>query len=82
MLVEILKQYNDNMKQDESHRARTIQSVVTIRPLKSTENDFAYWQSQSYQLRIAALEQIRQEYSQWRHIAQPGLQRVYTIVKR
>ena len=39
------------MRQNESNRARTIQPVVKIRPLKSAENDFAYWQSQSYQLR-------------------------------
>jgi hypothetical protein len=54
-------------------------SKVSIYRQKS---DFAYWQSQSYQARLAALEQIRQEYHQWRYGAEPGLQRVYSIIER
>jgi hypothetical protein len=45
-------------------------------------SDFAYWQTQSYEARLAALEEIRQEYHRWRYGAEPRLQRVYTIVKR
>jgi hypothetical protein len=48
----------------------------------SQKSDFAYWQTQPYQVRLAALEQIRQEYHRWRYGAEPRLQRVYTIVKR
>ena len=44
------------------------------------KSDFAYWQAQSYQVRLATLEQIRREYHQWRYGAEPRLQRVYTIV--
>ncbi len=33
--------------------------------LKEQKSDFAYWQTQSYQARLEALEQIRQEYHQW-----------------
>jgi hypothetical protein len=50
--------------------------------MQDQENDFAYWQRQPYQARLAALEQIRQEYHQWRYHAEPRLQRVYHIVKR
>jgi hypothetical protein len=50
--------------------------------LKDQQSDFAYWQKQSYQVRLAALEQIRREYHNWKNDAEPGLQRVYTIVKR
>ena len=50
--------------------------------LKDQQSDFAYWQKQPYQVRLAALEQIRQEYHGWKQDAEPGLQRVYTIVKR
>lgn len=46
------------------------------------KSDFAYWQSQPYPVRLAALEQIRQEYHRWRYGAEPRLQRVYSIVKR
>jgi len=43
--------------------------------------DLSFWQSKSYEERIEALEQIRQEYNQWRYHAEPGLQRVYKIIK-
>ena len=52
---------------------------VSIREQKS---DFAYWQMQPYQARLAALEQIRQEYHRWKYGAEPRLQRVYSIAKR
>jgi hypothetical protein len=46
------------------------------------KNDAAYWRTQSYQDRLAALEQIRQEFHQWKYDNEPRFQRVYTIVKR
>ena len=52
---------------------------VSIREQKS---DFAYWQTQPYQVRLATLEQIRQEFHRWKYGAEPRLQRVYSIVKR
>ena len=50
--------------------------------LYSHKSDLAYWQAQPYQARLAALEQIRQEYHRWKYGAEPRLQRVYTITKR
>ncbi len=51
--------------------------------LKQQKSDFSYWQNQSYQARIDALEQIRQEYHQWKYNnVQSRLQRVYTISQR
>lgn len=51
--------------------------------VKDQPTDFAYWQKQPYQARLAALEEIRREYHGWRDDdTQPRLQRVYTIVKR
>jgi hypothetical protein len=48
--------------------------------LKEQKSDFAYWQTQSYQARLEALEQIRQEYHQWKdNSVESRLQRVYTI---
>ncbi|GCA72556.1 hypothetical protein MiYa_04109 [Microcystis aeruginosa NIES-2519] len=50
--------------------------------LKAPKTETAYWRSQSYQTRLSALEEIRQEYHQYKYNAEPRLQRVYTIVKR
>ncbi len=63
-------------------KARNIELVYTKVPLRRQQSDFAYWQTQSYQARLAALEQTRQEYHRWKYGAEPGFQRVYTIVKR
>jgi hypothetical protein len=45
-------------------------------------SDFQYWQQQHPAKRLEALEQICQEYHQYRYKAQPRLQRVYAIIKR
>ena len=59
-----------------------IAKVITKTQINQAKTDFAYWQTQSYQARLAALEEIRQEYHQWKYNAQPRLQRIYQIVKR
>ena len=70
------------MSDIKNHRSHSIQPVVTISSLHSRHSDFAYWQSQPYEVRIATLEEIRTEYHRWRYAVEPGFQRVYTIVKR
>lgn len=50
-------------------------------PLDEQERDVIYWRTQPYEARLAALEQIRREYHQWRYGSEPGFQRVFTIVK-
>jgi hypothetical protein len=59
-----------------------VEKTFTKVSMFEQKGDFAYWQSQSYQARLAALEQIRQEYHRWRYDAEPRLQRVYSIVER
>ena len=61
---------------------RKIEKVVTIVKLGEKKMDAAYWRKQPVAARLAALEEIRQEYHRWRYGAEPRLQRVYTIVKR
>lgn len=61
---------------------RTIAPVVRKVKLREQGNDFAYWQTQSYEARLAALEEIRQEYYGYTDETEPRLQRVYRIVKR
>ena len=59
------------------------QIVINKINLKKQKSDFAYWQTQSYETRLATLEQIRQEYHQWKNnSAESRLQRVYTISQR
>ena len=50
--------------------------------IRKQGSDFVYWQTQPYQIRLAALEQIRQEYNQWKYGAEQRFQRVYKVVKR
>lgn len=59
-----------------------IAKVVKKMPLRQAKSDFEYWQSQPFSARLAALEEIRREYHQWRYGAEPGFQKVYRIVKR
>ena len=66
----------------ERETAGTMQKVVAKVGLHEYKTDFAYWQSQSYVTRLAALEQIRSEYHRWRYGAEPGFQRVYSITQR
>lgn len=61
---------------------RRIEKVYTKVGLREHRNDFAYWRTQPYHVRLAALEQIRQEYHHWRYGAEPRLQSVYSVVKR
>jgi hypothetical protein len=58
-----------------------ISKVVTKVPVREQKSDFAYWQTQPYEVRLATLEQIRREYHQWKYGAEPRLQRVITIVR-
>jgi len=72
-------------KRDEGQPGRVtnrVQKVVTKSNIRDRKSDFAFWQSQPYLLRLAALEAIRQEYHRWRYGAEPRLQCVCRIVKR
>ncbi len=73
--------YNKDMTNPNS-ATRLIAPVVKKIRLNEAKNDAAYWRTCSYQERIEALEQIREEYHHWKADAQSGFQRVYSIVKR
>jgi hypothetical protein len=64
-------------------------AVVQKTSLSQQGTDFAFWQSQPFEKRLEALEEIRREYRQWEQSSredgshvQPGFQRVFRIVKR
>lgn len=56
--------------------------VVNKYKIDEQPNDFSFWQSKSYEKRIDALEQIRQEFNNWKYNAEQRFQRVYKIIKR
>ncbi len=63
-------------------RTRGIKKVLKRAKLGDRKNNSAYWRKQPYAARLAALEEIRQEYHRWRFGAEPRFQRVYRIVKQ
>jgi len=60
--------------------SRVIKTYTKV-PVGEQKSDFAYWQTQPYEVRLATLEQIRREYHQWKYGAEPRLQRIVTIVR-
>jgi hypothetical protein len=68
-------------ERESSMRVRVAKRYVKVK-LEEQESDYDYWQSQPYTVRLAALEQLRQEYHRWRYDAEPRLQRVYRSVKQ
>ena len=56
----------------------------TIHIVKKNEqkSDYSFWKTQSYEARLRALEQIREEYNTRIYGAKQEFQRVYKIVKR
>ncbi|MGA1410086.1 MAG: hypothetical protein ACO37W_10165 [Prochlorotrichaceae cyanobacterium] len=61
---------------------RRILPTVTKTALHAPKQDAAYWRTLSYSDRLAALEDIRREYHQWKYCAEPGFQRVYSILRQ
>jgi hypothetical protein len=59
-----------------------MEKVYSKVPSNKQKSDFEYWQTQSYQARLAAVEEIRREYHRWKGDAEPRLQRVAQIAKR
>jgi hypothetical protein len=59
-----------------------ISKVVTKIKKDEQTSDFAYWKTKSYAERLAALEEIRREYNNWKYSdAEQRFQRVYRVVK-
>ena len=50
-----------------------MEKVIIKTNIKQQVSDFQYWQQQIPQKRLETLEQIRQEYHQYKYNAQPRL---------
>ncbi len=57
-----------------------MQKVARKVSLEEQPTDFAYWREQTYEARLAALEEIRREYHQWQYGNQPRLQRLQRLL--
>lgn len=57
-------------------------SHIQITSMQENKNDFQYWQTQPYEIRLAVLEQIRYEYNTWKYDTKQGFQRVYSITEQ
>jgi len=57
-------------------------TIVRKGKIKEQGNDFIFWQSQPYEVRLATIEQIRSEFNTWKYGVEQGFQRVYRIIKR
>ncbi len=57
-------------------------NLIKIVDLKTMENDFKYWQTQSVEKRLEALEQLRMQFIIWKYGTEQRFQRVYRIIER
>ena len=60
----------------------SIAKVINKYKIGNQPKDILYWKTKTFEERLNALEQIRQEYNSWRYNAQQGFQRVHRVVKR
>jgi hypothetical protein len=69
---------------DDSHFAPPGMDKTIVRKYKLGEEpkDIDFWRTQSYEARLAALEDIRRSYNTWKYGAEQGFQRVYRVVGR
>jgi hypothetical protein len=54
---------------------------VKIVDLNSKENDFKFWQTQSFEKRLETLEKLRLQFIIWKYGSEQGFQRVYRIIE-
>lgn len=59
-----------------------MEKVISIVKKSDTQSDFQYWQTKTIRERIDAIEILRFQYIEMNKNVQPGLQRVYTVVKQ
>lgn len=58
-----------------------IKKSVTKAGLNDKKIDAPYWRNRSYAVRLAALEEIRQEYHQWKYGGETRMQKIVKIIQ-
>ncbi len=56
--------------------------AIRVIKLEDLKSDYAYWSRQSPEARLAALEEIRDEYNNWKYHDRQGKQRIFRVVKQ
>lgn len=57
-------------------------TLINKTKLKNLKSDFEYWQKQPISSRLAALQEIREEYIGWKYDNRQEFQRIYTVIKQ
>jgi hypothetical protein len=65
-----------------TYRYSGLKKVLNVISRKEVQNDYLFWKQKTAQERIDAVEILRSQFIQLQKDVQPGLQRIYTIVKR
>jgi hypothetical protein len=61
--------------------ASGIAKVVTRVKFGQDDGDLAYWQTQSPEARLAALEEMRREYHLWKYGGEQPFRKIVTIIR-
>ena len=67
--------------EDTAASLERVQRVCTDASLCEQQNDLACWQIRPCCVRLATLEQIRQDYNRWRYGAEPRLGKSYSVAR-
>lgn len=59
-----------------------MEKVLNVISRKEVQTDYLFWKQKTAQERIDAIEILRSQFIHLQKDVQPGLQRIYTIVKR
>lgn len=65
-----------------SQQFRLDKKSIQKHELGKEPKDLLFWRTQPYEVRLAALEDIRQAYISWKYGTEQGFQRVYRVVER
>ena len=57
-------------------------TLINKNKLKNLKSDFEYWQKQPISSRLAALQEIREEYIGWKYDNRQEFQRIYSVIKQ
>ena len=63
-------------------RGKMDKTLINKTKLKNLKSDFEYWQRQPISSRLAALQEIREEYIGWKYDNRQEFKRIYSVIKQ